>query len=683
LGWGSGNFSTPSQAQSAYEVLWAFHPAENGSPESGVIQGADGNIYGSTWNVFDGSNHMWLYRWEPTGILTWMSDPRTGWDPDPSPLIETADGYLFFHKRDGTCGEGSDGCLTRVRWGMPWTHDYSHIVRWYYEPDAVGHYPYERVLEAADGFFYGVGNEHEEYDLGAVFRLDLSKPERQRATFLFGFERGTGPYPQLILGRDGYVYQFRGGERGDLYRRLSDGNFYSTYEVIEGSDGALYRIESGGAFGQGEIVRVTRSGVRHVLHSFSGAEGRACGPAPLVYCGSRALVEADGYMYGTTLYGGLHAGGVLFRLHVPELSRVDLVQTAVSRPPALIAPAWSFDVTDTVVNRGSEASANTITRFFLSSDLGRGPDDVQLKGGRYLSELVPHQSSTDTGNVTVPAGMAPGVYRLLACADATGERAEWNEANNCRIADDTVTVLRPDVVTTAVAPLSATVNPGAKLGIADTVQNISAVGALATASRFYLSVDSVRDAGDALLNGKRSIPVLESGFSSVGSSNPTIPLTVAEGTYRVLACADDLKKLTETNETNNCLATSTTVTVGWPDLVVGSVNPLSPTVSRGAKIRVTDTTANHGTIPTGGFVVQYFLSADALKDPSDVLLTGKRSIGNLDPSTQSTGDKNVTVPLTTPTGPYFVIACADDANKVPEKVETNNCRASATVLMIR
>ena len=38
------------------------------------------------------------------------------------------------------------------------------------------------------------------------------------------------------------------------------------------------------------------------------------------------------------------------------------------------------------------------------------------------------------------------------------------------------------------------------------------------------------------------------------------------GTYYVIACADDVDALRESNETNNCAASIVTVQVGLPDL---------------------------------------------------------------------------------------------------------------------
>jgi hypothetical protein len=71
----------------------------------------------------------------------------------------------------------------------------------------------------------------------------------------------------------------------------------------------------------------------------------------------------------------------------------------------------------------------------------------------------------------------------------------------------------------------------------------------------------VKDSGDLLLSGARPVPSLAPGGSSTGSKAVTVPTSVPSGTYRLLPCADDLKKITELGETNNCLAAATAILI--------------------------------------------------------------------------------------------------------------------------
>lgn len=58
------------------------------------------------------------------------------------------------------------------------------------------------------------------------------------------------------------------------------------------------------------------------------------------------------------------------------------------------------------------------------------------------------------------------------------------------------------------------------------------------------------------------MPTLLAGQSSIGTVSVTIPPGTTAGIYFLLACADDTKLVSETNETNNCVASANTVTAG-------------------------------------------------------------------------------------------------------------------------
>ena len=117
-----------------------------------------------------------------------------------------------------------------------------------------------------------------------------------------------------------------------------------------------------------------------------------------------------------------------------------------------------------------------------------------------------------------------------------------------------------DLVTTAVSnPASAA--PGASFSVSDTVKNQGGATAVASTTRYYLSLDNAKSSGDVLLVGSRSVPSLAAGQTSSGNATVTIPSTTPLGTYYLLSCADDPGTVTESDNTNNCRASSGTVTV--------------------------------------------------------------------------------------------------------------------------
>jgi CARDB protein len=393
------------------------------------------------------------------------------------------------------------------------------------------------------------------------------------------------------------------------------------------------------------------------------------------------LSEASGYLYGVTGGGGALNGGVVFRTRVPSLASPDLTITGLSNPPPTAPPGALFTVSDTTLNNGPEPAALSRNAYYLSANGTHR--DIRLVNGRYVPELWPAQESFGDRSVKIPATTPPGMYWLMACADTDLQVAESDDTNNCRVADSRVTIGYPDLRQTNVNTVPEFASPGGKIVVNDTVDNPTLVTTPASTTRYYLSLNVTKDAGDILLTGKRAIPELAP--SEVNSANATItlPLAVPDGAYYVLACADDLIKIKEASETNNCATSATTLRVGWADLVTTTISDPPATALRGSKFTVSDTARNQGTIPAVASTTRYYLSVDAVKNTGDVVLMGVRAVAALEPSASSPGGRLVTVPLTTPVGLYYVLACADDTGKVTESDNANNCRSSATTVEIQ
>jgi subtilisin family serine protease len=366
----------------------------------------------------------------------------------------------------------------------------------------------------------------------------------------------------------------------------------------------------------------------------------------------------------------------------------DLVVTAVTtNPPAPIrAPGTTFSVTDTVQNAGLAHSDSSKTRFYLSLDAVKSADDMLLTGSRSVHGLDPGSSQSGSATVTIPAATPPNTYFLLACADDLNVIAENNEGNNCiATATAIVTVAKPDlVVTTATtnppAPIRA---PGTTFPVTDTVRNAGPAASGTSTTRYYLSLDGVKSAGDTLLTGSRGIPALAAGASHSGTVTVTIPTATPLNAYFLLACADDLSVVAESNEGNNCIASAAAiVTVTRPDLTQNTVSAPPATKVRGTTFPVTDTVQNVGAVGSAPSTTRYYLSLDAVKSAGDTLLNGSRGVPVLAAGASHSGTVTVTIPAVTPPSTYFLLACADAPNTVVETDETNNCKASSTTVMV-
>ena len=183
-----------------------------------------------------------------------------------------------------------------------------------------------------------------------------------------------------------------------------------------------------------------------------------------------------------------------------------------------------------------------------------------------MPSLVAGATHPGSRAVSVPTSVKTGVYYLIACADDTAAVAEKDEGNNCRASATTVDVRAPDLVVTAISNPPASAAPGGSFGATDTVRNAGNADAPSSMTGYFLSLDAKKSGADILLTGTRAVGALTIGSSSTGGATLTVPPATPPNNYYLIACADSGKKVGESNatgkgETNNCLASTTKVTI--------------------------------------------------------------------------------------------------------------------------
>ena len=329
----TGQFSSPAQA-----VIHAFtvNLTDPGWPSGSLLQGSDGGLYGTTAWAGDENCPVsidlpgcgTIFKSDPSGNLT-ITHSFSGFDgADPNaPLIQGSDGNFY-----GTSALGGDlpcplglgeGC------GVAFRMDPSGKVTALHVFSASGGIKPSALIQAKGGDFYGTANGGGNLSCplgfggcGTVFKIDTSGNLTVIHSF-FGPD-GANPTAPLIQGIDGAFYgttPIGGASNGGAAFRLdATGNFttlhsFSTVEgedpsgLIQGSDGYFYgTTQGGGSANAGTIFKMDISGNVTVLHSFTG--GTSNGSVP-----SASLVQGkDGNLYGVTAYGGSSGDGVIFRI---------------------------------------------------------------------------------------------------------------------------------------------------------------------------------------------------------------------------------------------------------------------------------------------------------------------------------------------------------------------------------
>lgn len=339
----------------------------------------------------------------------------------------------------------------------------------------------------------------------------------------------------------------------------------------------------------------------------------------------------------------------------------DLIISALSAP-TVAGPGASIAVSDSVKNRGSGPVGSTTVRFYLSTNATVEAGDVVL-GQRAAAALASGATSSGSTMVMIPAGTSPGAYFLIAVADADQAAAEAYENNNASAA--TLQVGTDLVVATLSAP--ATSGAGAAIVVTEATRNQGSGTADASTTRFYLSANAALDASDVPL-GSRAVPALPAGTSSSASSTLTIPAGTTAGAYYLIARADADDALIETQEGNNTKFVSLQI---GPDLVVSTLTP-PPVAGAGSTISVSVTTRNQGGGPSNPSATRFYLSSNAVLDAADVLLTGEWIVPALAAGQSDAASVSVTIPSSTATAAYFLIARADSGEAVAETQEGNN-----------
>jgi hypothetical protein len=223
----------------------------------------------------------------------------------------------------------------------------------------------------------------------------------------------------------------------------------------------------------------------------------------------------------------------------------------------------TVNITDTASNIGSGGANASTTTFFFSatSTLNAGATVI---GSRFVPVVGPGKSHTGTTSVSIPNGLSPGIFYIIARANSVaavddcgyitpcGSMIETSRGNNTRQLKISI---GPDLV---ISSLNASTT-GSVANITDTTRNSG--GDLAGSSRtsFYLSANTTFDSGDILL-GSRSVPALAAGAISTATSSVTIPAGTSPGTYYIIAEANHSNVVVEANYNNNTKNKSVSIT---------------------------------------------------------------------------------------------------------------------------
>ena len=295
-------------------------------------------------------------------------------------LVQGADGNFYgttTYGGSGTCanGFGVVGCGTIFKLTQSGTQTVLHNFTYDSTTNTAvnGIYPYGGLVQGRDGNFYGTtsggGNVgavcNGTLGCGVIFKITPSGTFTLLHAFNGAFAtpaEGGGPASRLLLAKDGNFYgtTTQGGyttdkvaNQGTIFKVTPGGGFTTliSFEgdangftdpsqpyagLIQGTDGSFYGTSQfGGVSGAGTVFRFAGGKVT-VLHSFVEGTGQVFSDGAYP---KSALVQAnDMNLYGATSYGGnlttFYQSGTLFRITTK----------------GIFTKLWDFNATDSLVN---------------------------------------------------------------------------------------------------------------------------------------------------------------------------------------------------------------------------------------------------------------------------------------------------------------------------------------------
>jgi hypothetical protein len=361
--------------------------------------------------------------------------------------------------------------------------------------------------------------------------------------------------------------------------------------------------------------------------------------------------------------------------------------SAISLSSSTLDCGDSFSARVTVRNSGSAAASSSSTLdLWMSTDTVLDGSDVWLGSDTVAALAAGATASSTLSSLVVPDLGSSGSYLyVLAVADADGDVAESNESDNGSY--DWIYLssacLDIDLYGDSLSLDDTCAHCGDYVDASLEVGNQGADDAWGSGYvDWYLSTDSSLDSGDTYIDTDSFYSVYAGSTSSVSGYYLSVPSS-ASGSYTLLADIDSDDDFAETDESNNTVASSNTLTVHCTsssvDYDAGTPYLSSSWVSVGDTWSSIEVSVSNwsSSAASASSQVDFYISSDSTLDSGDTLLGSDTiaAVGSWDSETaELTGE---TVPSLA-SGYWYLVAEVDSGNAVSESDECSNNTSSTS-----
>ncbi len=442
------------------QTILNFNGANGANPQSAPIQAADGALYGVAANggAHGGGTIFRIAGGTLTTIYSFCS--KSGCQDGATPvggLLQAADGGIWGSTRGLESSPSSfpatlfvvtpsgrfrqDGILTQDNYGIVVTAS---------------------PIQTADGNIYWTAALGGPHNAGTIFNLTEEGDSPVHLGFCGrrGCPGGAEPVGGLVEGPGDDVYgtTYRGGSPeatsdggtgfGTIFRVSPDNKLTTIYifclqtgcpdgwgpvgALVRAATGDLYGLTQLGGTGNGTVFKIAPDGTLTTLHNFAGPDGAS----------PNALIQgSDGNFYGTTKSGGNESMGTVF-----EITPDGTLTTLFNANPSVGSPTGLGQYTDGkfIVSGAGGGTHGLGTIFVLDEGLGpfvktqqafgavgaavtilgtglTGATSVTFNGTAAVFDVVSDFEIT----TTVPTGAGSGIVQVLTPGGALSSNTSF------------------------------------------------------------------------------------------------------------------------------------------------------------------------------------------------------------------------------------------------------------------